>query len=73
MWALLNIRDRTDACAGLVLNRARKIWKPPALQRNIVLKARQLGVTTYVAARFLSTASLAKERSAAGRARPAFR
>jgi hypothetical protein len=52
MWALLNIRDKNGRLRKLVLNRAQKDLETTSTQRNIVLKARQLGVTTYVAARF---------------------
>ncbi len=52
MWALLNIRDKNGRLRRLVLNRAQKDLETTSTQRNIVLKARQLGVTTYVAARF---------------------
>ena len=52
MWALLNIRDKNGRLRKLTLNRAQRDLEATSTQRNIVLKARQLGVTTYVAARF---------------------
>ena len=36
------------------LNRAQREYSRRATQRNIVLKARQLGITTYIAARFFA-------------------
>jgi hypothetical protein len=52
MWGLLKIRDKNGRLRNLALNRAQKDLEVTSTQRNIVLKARQLGVTTYVAARF---------------------
>ncbi len=52
MWGLLKIRDKNGYLRNLILNRAQKDLEATSTQRNIVLKARQLGVTTYVAARF---------------------
>ena len=49
---MLKIR-RKGAGVGLIeLNRAQREYSRRCTRRNIVLKARQLGVTTYVAARF---------------------
>ena len=49
---LLRIRDRNGAFLPLALNRAqRELARDPA-PRKIILKARQLGITTYFAARF---------------------
>ncbi len=56
MHALLRIRDRQGALVRLAPNRAQRRFAQRCGRRNIVLKARQLGITTYVAARFfLST------------------
>ncbi len=52
MWALLKIRDKRGRLVKVTLNRAQADMERTSTQRNIVLKARQLGVTTYVAARF---------------------
>jgi len=52
MGRLLKIRDKHGRLRPLTLNRAQKDLEATSTQRNIVLKARQLGVTTYVAARF---------------------
>jgi len=52
MYALLQIRGKSGRLRKLELNRAQHDLERTSRQRNIVLKARQLGVTTYVAARF---------------------
>ncbi len=52
MWCMLKIRDKNGQLRNLVLNRAQQELERNSTNRNIVLKARQLGVTTYVAARF---------------------
>lgn len=52
MQGLLKIRAKNGRLRGLVLNRAQEDLERTSTNRNIVLKARQLGVTTYVAARF---------------------
>jgi len=52
MQGLLKIRAKNGRLRGLVLNRAQRDLERTSTNRNIVLKARQLGVTTYVAARF---------------------
>jgi len=56
MFRLLKIRGKNGRLSNLLLNRAQLDLERHSTNRNIVLKARQLGVTTYVAARFfLST------------------
>jgi hypothetical protein len=50
--ALLRIRDRQGDLVELRANRAQREFARRAGRRSIVLKARQLGITTYVAARF---------------------
>jgi hypothetical protein len=50
---LLRIRARQGELCGLRLNAAQKEFESRCGRKNIVLKARQLGITTYVAARFL--------------------
>jgi hypothetical protein len=52
MWAMLEIRDKQGHLRRLALNRAQQDLERGSSKRHIVLKARQLGVTTYVAARF---------------------
>ncbi|MGC2110999.1 MAG: hypothetical protein WA655_15875 [Candidatus Korobacteraceae bacterium] len=52
MYHLLRIRNKHGRLSHLALNRAQQDLEATSGQRNIVLKARQLGVTTYVAARF---------------------
>jgi hypothetical protein len=49
---VLNIRNRLGKCVGLAANRAQREYHSKAGQRNIVLKARQMGVTTWIAGRF---------------------
>lgn len=48
----LKIRPRDGKSARLKLNRAQQEYSARCTKRNIVLKARQVGITTYVAARF---------------------
>jgi hypothetical protein len=48
----LKIRNKRGALVPLKLNRAQRRYSESCTSRNIVLKARQLGITTYVAARF---------------------
>src|SRR5581483_9311606 len=48
----LKIRDRDGSVRLLTLNRAQLEYSRRCSLRNIVLKARQLGMTTYIAARF---------------------
>ncbi len=47
----LRIRTKTRG-TRFRLNRAQREYSRRATQRNVVLKARQLGITTYIAARF---------------------
>jgi uncharacterized protein Usg len=48
----LRVRTRAGAVAPLEANRMQQIFEQRRGQRNIVLKARQLGLTTWTAARF---------------------
>jgi hypothetical protein len=48
----LRIRDRAGLHVPLVLNRAQRELARDSAHRKIVLKARQMGITTYFAARF---------------------
>src|SRR5581483_1486953 len=48
----LKIRDRDGSVRLLTLNRAQLEYSRRCSLKNIVLKARQLGMTTYIAARF---------------------
>jgi hypothetical protein len=50
--SLLKVRSKTRGLIPLRLNRAQMEFSRNHAKRNIVLKARQLGITTYVAARF---------------------
>jgi len=50
--ALLKVRSKTRGLIPLKLNRAQLEFSRNHTKRSIVLKARQLGITTYVAARF---------------------
>ena len=50
--ALLKIRTKDKRLDFFQLNQAQKEYSQQCSKRNIVLKARQLGMTTYVAARF---------------------
>lgn len=49
---LLKIRTKKGHVRYLNLNRAQREYSMKCSRRNIVLKARQVGITTYVAARF---------------------
>jgi hypothetical protein len=49
---LLKIRPRTGGNSYLRLNRAQREYSRRCGKQNIVLKARQVGITTYIAARF---------------------
>jgi len=49
---LLKIRPKKGWERYLKLNRAQQEYSRRASKRNIVLKARQVGITTYIAARF---------------------
>ena len=50
--SLLKIRVKKGGVHYLKPNRAQKQYSEKCSKRNIVLKARQLGITTYIAARF---------------------
>ena len=52
MAELLKIRNRRARLQALKVNAAQRDFATKAAKRSIVLKARQLGITTYVAARF---------------------
>jgi len=49
---LLMVRNKTRRLVLLKPNRAQQAYSRNCTKRNIVLKARQMGMTTYVAARF---------------------
>ena len=49
---VLKIRSKTRRLVSLWPNRAQREYSQNCGKRNIVLKARQLGISTYVAARF---------------------
>jgi hypothetical protein len=49
---LLRVRSKRRRLVGLKLNRAQRDYSRNCGRRNIVLKARQVGMTTYIAARF---------------------
>ncbi len=49
---LLKVRSKTKGLVSLRPNRAQAEYSAKRTQRNVVLKARQLGMTTYIAARF---------------------
>ncbi len=49
---MLKIRIKKGGIRYLKLNRAQQEYSAQCSKRNIVLKARQVGVTTYIAARF---------------------
>src|SRR5271157_1675568 len=51
---LLKIRTKTTSRASFKLNRAQREYSGRCTNQNIVLKARQLGITTYIAARFFT-------------------
>jgi hypothetical protein len=52
MEKVLKIRNRLGQNVGLAANEAQLQYHQDAGQRNIVLKARQMGVTTWIAGRF---------------------
>jgi hypothetical protein len=52
MATLLKVRNKSGHSVRFVLNDAQKEIDRNWSNRNIILKARQLGITTYVAARF---------------------
>ena len=49
---MLKIRRKREGLGSLALNRAQREYSERCGKRNIVLKARQLGITTYIAARY---------------------
>lgn len=49
---LLRVRDRQGVERGLVANAAQRAFEKRRGRQNIVLKARQMGMTTWVAGRF---------------------
>jgi hypothetical protein len=49
---VLRVRDKKRGLVPLRLNRAQAEFARTCTHRNIILKARQMGITTYVAARF---------------------
>ena len=49
---MLRIRNKKGRLVKLRPNRAQREYGQKCTRRNIVVKARQLGITTYVAARF---------------------
>ena len=56
---LLHIRDRTGRTNPLKANSVQRLFEEKRGQKNIVLKARQMGITTWIAARFfLKTVTL---------------
>src|SRR5258706_618036 len=48
----LNIRDKQGALIKLAPNRAQQEYERGVARQNIVLKARQVGISTWIAARF---------------------
>lgn len=50
--ALLKVRTKARGLVPLNLNRAQEEFSARCTRRNIILKARQMGITTYIAARF---------------------
>ena len=50
---LLRVRDRSGALCGLHANPAQRAFEERRGRTNIVLKARQMGMTSWVAGRFL--------------------
>ena len=49
---LLKIRNRDGAIAPLLANPAQQLFEQRRGRQNIVLKARQMGITTWISARF---------------------
>ena len=49
---VLKIRTKTIYQSDFKLNRAQREYSRRCMKQNIVLKARQVGITTYIAARF---------------------
>jgi hypothetical protein len=52
MFRMLKIRDKQGRLVPMAPNRAQMDFARKCGRKNIILKARQLGMTTYVAARF---------------------
>lgn len=55
MWLaglLLRVRDRTGKLVPLRANAAQRVYEERRGQKNIILKARQMGISTWVAGRF---------------------
>jgi hypothetical protein len=50
--ALLKVRDRRGECAPLIANRVQREYERRRGRQNIVLKARQLGMSSWIAGRF---------------------
>ncbi len=50
--SLLKVRSKSRGLISLNLNRAQREYSRDCTKANIVLKARQLGITTYIAARY---------------------
>lgn len=50
----LKIRTKKAAQSLLLLNRAQRQYSKECTNQNVVLKARQVGITTYIAARFFA-------------------
>jgi len=50
----LRIRTKTTSGALLQLNPMQRMYSSSCTKRNVVLKARQVGITTYIAARFFT-------------------
>ena len=48
----LKVRDRNGAESALVANRVQRAFEHHRGRQNIVLKARQMGISTWIAARF---------------------
>jgi hypothetical protein len=51
---ILKIRTKTENRADFQLNQAQEEYSYRCSKQNVVLKARQLGITTYIAARFFT-------------------
>ena len=49
---VLRVRNKKRGLVHLIPNRAQREFAKACTHRNIVLKARQMGITTYIAARF---------------------
>lgn len=69
--ALLKVRTRDGRTARLNANPAQRLFEERRGRQNIVLKARQMGMTTWTAARFFEDDYPARHAHAAGGAHPA--